>query len=457
MAVLGWRAFRRTLGIVALVGALAAVLMASAPAAEGQASFGVGSGRAEAKFVKVGPSRGALTLAPQVGLALSDFLNTRGRGDVRTVDFAALEDSIPPEVVAALPAVKVESTDEGSEDGRTVAVGAPPEVPVRVDAAELHAHAGDAPYGASSFKAGSVDLGIGKVVGGVAEARSGVVDGNVREATARVTIPRLELAEGMIVLEGMEWRVVNRSGADQVEEAEFSLGSVTIAGQSFSPPAGSEKPLADVAAALDPLLAPLGISITFPAPRIEKGVVELSPLRLRVADSELGVVVNPLLEGVQPVRDALVGAIRSGTEDVDAAILLADVALGVLAGGSTLDIEIGGVSAFTAEPAAGFTFGSFDLAPPGAVGPSANPVVPSPVTGTIGTGSIGSGGVDAPPAPKTADVAQPILEAEVRRVVAQRGGPLLAVGLIGAGAAACTATADYRRLRRLRRMIPLTP
>lgn len=456
MAVLGWRAFRRTLGVAALVVALAAVLMASAPSAEGQPAFGTGSGRAEAKFLKVGPSRGALTLAPQVGLALSDFLNTRGRGDVRMVDFAALEDSIPPEVVSALPSVKVESTDEGSEEGRTAALGTPPEVPVRVDAAELHAHAGDAPYGASSFKAGSVDLGIGRVVGGVAEAQSGLVDGNVREATARVTIPRLELAEGAIVLQGMEWRVVNRSGGDQVEDAEFSLGSVTIAGQSFSPPAGSEKPLADVAAALDPVLAPLGISITFPVPRIEKGVVELSPLRLRVAGSELGVVVNPVLEGVQPVRDALVGAIRSGSEDLDAAILLTDVALGVLAGGSTLDIEIGGVRAFTAEPAAGFSFGSFALAPPAAVGQAASSRLPSPATGSINTGSIGAGTAAAPAVPKEVDKALPIVEADVRSVVGQRGGPLLAVGLIGAAAASSTAAADYRRLRRVRRMIPFT-
>lgn len=460
MTEFGLRAFRRTWFVAALFIAVIGVALVLAPTAQGQASFGVGSGRAEAKFVKVGPSRGSLTLAPQVGLALSDFLNTRGRGDVRTVDFAALEDSIPPEVVAGLPSVKVESTDEGSEEGRTVAVGAPPEVPVRVDVAELHANAGDAPYGFSSFKAGSIDVGVGTVVGGRAEARSGIVDGNVREATARVVVPRLELAEGAIVLEGMEWLVVNRSGAVQAEEATFNLGAVTIAGQSFRPPAGSEQPLVDVAAALEPVLGPLGIEITFPAPRIEAGVVELSPLRLRVANSELATVVNPVLEAVQPVREALVDAIRSGSEDVDAAILLSDVALGVLAGGSTLDIEIGGVRAFTAEPAEGFSFGSFDLSPP----PSGAALdvsggLPAPSSGTTGTGSVASetasGDTGAPSRQGDGDDVGSALASGASSRVAERGGPLLAVGLIGAAAAASTGAADYRRLRSGRRAIPV--
>jgi hypothetical protein len=459
MTKFGFRAFRRTWFVAVLFIAVIGVTLVLAPTAQGQASFGVGSGRAEAKFLKVGPSRGSLALAPQVGLALADFLNTRGRGDVRTVDFAALQDSIPPEVVAGLPSVKVESTEEGSEEGRTVAVGAPPEVPVRVDVAELHSDAGDAPYGFSSFKAGSIDIGVGTVVGGRAEARSGIVDANVRESTARVVVPRLELAEGAIVLEGMEWLVVNRSGAVQAEEATFNLGAVTIAGQSFSPPAGSEQPLVDVAAALEPLLGPLGIEITFPAPRIEAGTVELSPLRLRVANSELGVVANPVLEAAQPVREALVDAIRSGSEDVDAAILLSDVALGVLAGGSTLDIEIGGVRAFTAEPAKGFSFGSFDLSPrPMGAAPEVGGRLPSPSSGTTGVGSVASkiaSGDTGTPSGGDGDDVGSALASGASSTVAERGGPLLAVGLIGAAAAASTGAADYRRLRSGRRSIPV--
>lgn len=458
----GLRMFRRTGGVLATSLVLVGLSLTISSSAEGQAAFGAGSGRSEAKILKVGPSRGALSLAPQVGLALSDFLNTRGRGEVQTANFAALEDSIPKEVRDALPTLKVESTDEGSEAGKTVAIGTPPEVPVRVDAVELHADAGTAPYGASSFKLGSLDLGVGTVVGGRAEARSGIVDGNVREATARVVVPRLELAGGAVVLEGLEWRVVNRTGAQQVKEATFKLGAVTIAGQLFAPPAGSEQPLRDVAAALAPVLGPLGIEITFPVQRIENGVVELSPLRIRVANSELGAAVNPVLELAQPAREALVGPIVGGTDQLDAAILLTDVALGVLAGGSNLDIEVGGARAFTAEPAARFSFGSFDLRKTSAPGATA--------AGSHGSFDVSSGGISSPPTAAVgvtpgapvASASGP--EAEVPPLVAdpvasrsERGGPLLVVGLLGLGAAASTGAADYRRLRSGRRVIPIRP
>lgn len=450
------RGFGRTAAVLATVLVATGTMLVAGPPAAGQdQAFPVGSGRSEAKFLKVGPSRGALTLAPQVGLALSDFLNTRGRGDVRTVDFAALEDSVPAEVRDALPTVKVESTEEGSEEGKTTSIGSPPEVPVKVAAAELHADAGSAPYGASSFKAGSVDIGIGTVVGGRAEARSGVVNGNIREAVARVVIPRLELAEGAVVLQNLEWTAINRTGAAQTEEANFSLGAVSIAGQTFSPPAGSEQPLKDVATALRPVLAPLGIEITFPTPRIENGVVELSPLRLRVADSEVGAATNPVLEAIQPGREALVGAIRGGSEDVDAAILLSDVALGVLAGGSTLDLDIGGVRAFTSEPAAGFSFGSFDL---GAT--PTPPIAGGPVDTGSGTSSdarapiasVGSTGQGA--ADKGASRLTELAAVPTSSLTSTRGGPLLLVGLLGLGAAAVSAAADYRKIRTGARLIP---
>jgi len=205
------------------------------------------------------------------------------------------------------------------------------------------------------------------------------------------------------------------------------------------------------------VLGPLGIEISFPASRIEAGVVELGPLRLRVANSELAAAINPVLEAVQPGREALVGAIRAGSEDVDAAILLADVALGVLAGGSTLDIEIGGVRAFTAEPAAGFSFGSFDLdrppppAPALAVGGGATfPGAPS--TGTLGGGAVASETATGGAGQRGGEVGpatSPLSSA------AERGGPLLVVGLIAGAAAVSMAAADYRRLRSGLRLVPV--
>lgn len=448
--------FRRTIAvaIVGLVLVVAAGVVADPVA--GEESFGVGSGRASAKLLKVGPSRGALTLAPQVGLALSDFLNTRGRGDVRFADFAALADSLPPELITAFPSVKVESTAENAAEGETVTLGTPPEIPVKVAAAELHADAGAEPRGASSFSAGAVDIGIGTIAGGVAASHSGIVDGNTREAVATVVLPRLELAGGAVVLENLRWEATQRSGATETNDAKFSIGSATIAGQTMAAPSGSELPLADVAAALAPVLDPLGIELTFPTPRLDPGSVSLSPLRLRVVASDAAPALIPVTDAIQPVREQLVGGIRGATEDADAAILLSDIALGVITGGSALDIEIGGVSAATAPPAAGFRFGSaggFQLgagAASGSAGGFGVTGAPLPTPAAAPASEVGAGQGEASSAGGAAASAEPVSST----APAERGGPMLAVGLLGIAAAAIAAAADYRKLTHGARTIP---
>lgn len=449
--------FQRATVIAAVALFVLAGVQGLPTAAGGEESFAAGSGRAAAKVLKVGPARGALTLAPQVGMALADYLNTRGRGDARTADFAALADSIPPELIAALPVVKVESTDENADAGETVTVGTPPEVPVKLGAVELHADAGAEPHGASSFSAGAIDLGIGTVSGARAESRTGVVDGKTREAVARVVIPRLELADGTVVLENLTWTAIQRTGAEQIEQATFTIGAATIAGQSLAAPPGGELPVADVAAALAPVLAPLGIEITFPVGRVDKGAVDLSPLRLRLSASDAAPALIPVTDAIQPARDALVGPIREGSdEQADAAILLGDIALGVITGGSRLDIELGGATAFTAEPAAGFQFGSsggFDLGPAAGGtaslgGGSTDPIAAAPLPSTSGSPAAVAPGADGPSEGVALDVS-PVSS------TGERGGPLLAVGVIGGLAAAAAALADLRKLRGGRRIIPV--
>lgn len=442
-----------------LLGVAAHLLISGgAPVQAEEPPLGVGSGRASARYVKVGPSRGSLALAPTVGLALADFLNTRGRGDVRTVDFAALEDSIPVEIREQLPVLKVESTDEGAEAGRTTTLGTPAEVPVGVAAAELHAAAGSAPFGRASFTTAPVALGVVRVAGGTATASTGVVDGSLREAVGDVRIGSVDIGDGALVLEGLQWRAVHRSGSASEEAATFTVGSVTVAGERFAAPDGVEQPLAEALVAAEPLLDPLGLQIDLPRARIEGGIVEMTPLRIRVAGSALGPVVSPLLEAAQPGREALVGGIRGITEDVDAAILLTDVALGVLAGGSTLDIELGGVTAQTAAPAERFSFGTgsggFNLwagAGPTAAAPAFAPgsLVARPVQAPVqAPASMPSttGSSEGAAAPAAGPPEQP-------NSGTGSAGPLLPIGLATAGLAVAAGTVDHRRL--VRRPLPV--
>lgn len=67
------------------------------------------------------------------------------------------------------------------------------------------------------------------------------------------------------------------------------------------------------------MLDPLGPEVELPRARIEGGLVEVTPLRITFAGSELGRVAAPLLEAAQPVRDGLVDGIRSASEEADIA------------------------------------------------------------------------------------------------------------------------------------------
>lgn len=423
--------------------------------------FGVGSARSTAQLLRVGPARGSLALAPIVGLSLSDYLGTRGRGEVRTVDVGVLSEFLPPELFEAFPTVKVESTDEGSERGTTASLGAPG----GPGAAELHAEAGAEPYGASRFRAAPIDLAAVVIDGAQTETFSGVRDGRLREATSVVRIGKLDIGDGAMVLEGLEWRAVHRSGAEDAEQAQFLVGAVTVAGQRFAAPDDAAQPLADAVAAAQPLLGALGIQVSLPEARIEGGVAEMSPLRIRVTDSELSRVVAPVLGAVQPVREALIDAIRSGTEEADVALLVADIALGLVAGGSRLDVEIGGAIAMTAEPSAGFQFGSasggFDLvAPSGGAAPSSGgaPAPASsarPATGNS-TANSSAGTPDRTAPPTGSDAAGPRAVTPASSSGSDQPGPLLAIGLAALAAAALAGVADYHRVRRQPLPVPST-
>ena len=224
-------------------------------------------------------------------------------------------------------------------------------------------------------------------------------------------------------------------------------------------PSGGDVPIDELAAALAPVLGPLGLEVSFPVARIEGGIAELSPLRVRVSASDAAPALVPITDAIQPGRDALIGPVRDASgEEVDAAILLSDIALGVIAGGSKLDIELGGVTATTAEPSAAFRFGAagggFDLggstasgvAPSGGSGFSPGPTPTG--AGSAALPAANGGGVEAS-APGAA------LATTSASSTSPRGGPLLVVGLVGLAAAVGSALLDLRRVRASRRAITI--
>ena len=95
-------------------------------------------------------------------------------------------------------------------------------------------------------------------------------------------------------------------------------------------------------------LAPTGIVLDAPTVQKDGDFARVSPLGIRIVNSQLGqTVVAPVVGGLQPVREPVTGAIIENCDDCKAAILVADVMAGVITGGGRLDIELGGTTGFT--------------------------------------------------------------------------------------------------------------
>lgn len=417
------------------------------------AEFVAGSGRVFGQFVHVGPSAGQLSLAPSYGLGLADYLSTTARAESRVLDFAALDDSVPKELKDRAPALRVTSTDDGADRGKTATLagdganGAPKQS-VRATRDPI----GEAGFDAASFSLG----GLVEAEGGSVRVRTGVVKAGLRESLVTVRIGRLSLGGGAVELQGLVWRAVQRTGAEQTNDASFEVGRLVVNGQQVPVPGGGTE-LAQVLGPVNQALAPTGLVLDPPVAANQAGVARITPLAVRIADSALGrQLLAPLVGAAQPVREPLFAPL-AGSE-ASAAVLLADVSAGVLTGAGRLDLEFGGGTAYTEgevfdDPfAVGDDFGAplpaGDLgaaggsAPFGAAGGSVDTdALPDPAAG--GPAAVGGGTQTLTPA------------AALRTIPGTRGGRAALVGLAGVLAAATVAALDLRRARTGRRRIPL--
>lgn len=363
---------RRTTGIVLLT--VAAGLALTPSRSNAVESFQPGRGSARAIVLRAGPGQAGLEVAVDVAESLADFQVSVGRATATSVGSGVLG-LVAPDVVAQLPAAtRVSSSDEGSDGGTSTVF---PDNPAGVGLTRQEASATDEPSARARTTFGSFGLpGLVSLSGARSQAVAGVVEGERREATGTVDIPAVELFDGMVQLEGLRWRATQRSGAafpeDLEEEAWFSIGRITLAGQDFATPATP----AQAAAALDQLNTALGVSgVQIVAPKVVRDGTKtvITPLVVAFGGGEVSrQVVAPALAAVQPARDELTAALFEQAPDAAAAVLVADLALGPFSGSGALAVEIGGAEASTD----GRTFTNpFAVVPTGrSTPPSAGPV-----------------------------------------------------------------------------------
>ena len=505
---------RRYLGAVGLLGALITALTATGTGAVAGAEtdFVAGSGRARANLFEILPRTGGLTIPVNLGRALTTYRGTAATASSTAVkppsepplERAAADDcstapvhgrgarsgtstadrKAPSTDIPFASTLEVNSEQQGAETGRQANLAAtPPESPIQGVLQHQEVAASREPLGRASTTTGRLAFaGLAELTGGQAEARTGVADGRTRLAEAAVTVARLVLVDGLIVLENLRWEAVQRTGAGERAEGSFSIGRVAVSGVPLpAPPTGAD-PLVPVNQAL----APTGLALDPPRFDPSGGVARVSPLSLRLADSALGrQVAGPLVTALQPVRDPVAQRLLAVSCDFGLAITVADVAAGILSGSGGVSFDIGGVSATTEgvrydNPLAGpFGDGSlgFEAQPPSldspaGAGPAAvqrpdNPNGPvhldDPTSSLLPIDEPGLSRPSPDPRPSQemagalpgSGGAQPaFLGPTSSRLPGHRGGTALVVGFVGLAGIVLVAAADALHVRRSTRSIP---
>jgi hypothetical protein len=313
------------------------------------------------------------------------------------------------------------------------------------------------------------DAAIAQVRGGQSTATSGIVDEGVREARAFTRIGSVTMGGGAIVLRGLEFEAIHRSGAVEETIGRFNLGGLTIGGQDIPLPGeGIEQ-----VAALDEQLRPLGFTVTPPRVREAQGIVFVDPLKIGVipADTKES-LVGPIIGALQPVREALFAellALDCGelaealgrNIPANTIVSIFDIALSSVSGAGALLLELGGVQATTAEIDA-FAFPPLpdlpDLPPVLDAAPSLSDAGGSAGLGTgSGAASGTTGGTPAgtPSETGTGQVTESTPVQNIAGVGGSRGGALALVGGLGLAAMLATAEGDRRKMRRALREIPV--
>jgi len=448
--------FRRTKRTAAAVGAatvltfLATAPGSAQPGGPSQAdSFNAGTGSAIALGYKVNPKNGNLSFGITAGESIAGHQNTAATGQSRAINLGVIGvtlagegcdggDATLPEDQQPQPVI-VSSTDEGAADGKSEK---------EAELITKSARATTDPFAEAITTLAPLGDPAGIYVdGGRAISHSGVVNGDTREAFARTELGDVTIADGAVVLKGLAWEAIHRSGAVEETLGTFTVGQVLVGGQAIPMPGDPIQQLDALKAAL----APIGLAVTPPTVRVEQGIVFVDPLEIGIVpNATRDGVISPIFGGIQPVRDSLVDALLEMDCGNATYVTVADLVLGSVSGAGSLSLELGGVQATTAEINA-FKFASL---PPL---PSLPPVAPTLSGARVATPAAGSVATPTAPAQPVAPAApeETMPAAPISAFKGERGGLMALIAGGGLLLLLGTAEADRRKMRSALREIPL--
>ena len=424
---------------------------AAAPGAE--ETFNNGTGNAVALGYKVNPTNGNLSFGITAGEAIAGHQNTAATGQSRAIN---------------LGVIGVTLAAEGCDGGDPTFPAEDQPQPVIARSGEDDAEEGirqtEAPGGIEKFARANTDpfaeaittiapMGDPEsffVDGGKTITHSGVIDGNTREALARTELGTISIGgPSGVVIQGMSWEAIHRSGAVEETLGSFNIGSISVGGTPQVLP-GDEL---QQAAALNEVLQPFGLNVTPPGVRVEQGIVFVDPLRIGVVPSaERDAVTGGIIGGAQPVRAGITEALLEADCGNASYITIADIVVGSVSGAGALGVELGGVTATTAEINA-FKFALLPALP------SLPPVAGlGGTTPTLGRTPSVAGAPAATAAAPAAGAAAPQEQVQAKPIsdfAGERGGLMAMVAGGGLALLLATAEADRRKMRHALREIPL--
>lgn len=439
----------------ALLGALATQPGAAAPGAPAAEAFNKGTGSAIALGYKVNPTNGNLSFGITFGESIAGHQNTGATGQSRAINLGVIGLTLAGEGCdggdPTYPAedqpqpVIARSGEKGAAEGvREYEQGIPSGI-------EKFARATVDPYAeAITTIAPFGDPATLFVHGGRTITHSGVIGSDTREALARTELGTVSIGGGAILLQGLTWEAVHRSGAVDKVTGSFSIGSVVINGQTQSLSGDGFQQ----AEQLKALLAPLGLALTPPAVRNEQGIAFVDPLKISVIPSaQRDAVLGGAIGGAQPVRAEITDALLAADCGNASYITVADIVVGSFTGAGALGLELGGVQATTASINQ-FRFGSL---PKLADLPPVLPL-PSPSVGAPSVGVTPNAAPATPPAaaaPPAEAAPEKVPTAPIADLAGERGGVMAMIGGGGLLLLLATAEADRRKMQRALREIPL--
>jgi len=446
-----------------------------------------GDANATAQAITFHPSTAGLGYDVTLATSIADYQANLAQAESKTFDGGAIvlsatttqcDGSAPLVSQSQLPQpVIVESN--GGNAGQTTALnsgynGSGPGAGVE------HASVTTQPQGSATTKLADFDVPGGlDISGGQSSAFAQQVSGTMRQATSTADIGQISLAGGLVALNGLHWQNTQETGpGGSVTEAtgSFTIGSVTVSGVTTPVSAAN---IAQVFATVNTALGPTGFHLG-PIPALEQnsadGSVAVPPLSIGIDSSALGAaLVGPLLGDADTLRQALDQALLGVTCKFGTPLTVRDIALGALAGGGGIDVELGGVNAVSDGTA--FT-NPFDntlglLGGSGPVG-SILPATPAtPGSSTFTPGSPGTPGTPGTPgsspgtsAPGTTGTSAPSALSGVSHILrcittspfghpgCSGGGAAVPVGLAGLATVLAMGATDMGRLRRYRRALP---